>query len=1295
MAKVWIGMLGTVIVRVQDDEVEVGGAIRRALLARLAIAANTTIGRTTLFNDIWPDREAPPLGTLQSYMTHLRQALGSDHFPRVPGGYQIALGGEGSDVSQFSARLDRGRTALGVGDPSVAELVLTDALSLWRGEALSEFVHLPWAMAFSTALVEERRHAEVLLNDAQMRLGKHAAIIPRLKQQTHAAPYAEQFWYQLMLCQYRAGNHHAALEAFAEAREALIETGLDPSPTLRELERAILIHDPDLMLPRNSEDAAFVDNSRAAANRLGELGTTENRLGELGTTENRLGEPRPAVVAGNVIEIDGDTANAPENAAALSRVDAATDAQAAIGFSHIYSPGIEERLRERPWLQFVGRESEIEQITAAVGARRPGPTLIDISGEQGAGKTRLLLEASTRWRDRGILPIVGRCESVRRWPYEPLVDLLQAVETDHRQVLVNLSDQTRADLAWLLPSAASDDEQSTLGVLDGQARRYRLASAIAEVVSALCSAGPLVYVIDDVHWADHETFEVLRHLLQRRQLNGLTVIVSHRPLRMGVGVEPSLSEVTNGLESNDRLTRVELKGLRRRDVVALLVRAGFGNADEVGDAIHARTDGNALFSIEMLRRILTQFREDRPFGDPSNLVIDPSALPLPRNVLDIVARRLVGQPAELLALLRAAAILGSPFDGELVREAAQLSQGQMSAAVEVALAEDFIREDPLAVDRYSFSHAVYRESVLAGMAAGVRARLHKAAFDVLAGEGDHVGVRVQRSLHALNAGPLIAPAVVIDELRQAAATATAHLAFETAEDLLRKALAHAEAAIGQTADDVESDQTNDPFDLERPRTGRDIDVSLVRRFEPIAEGVMARLHLELGTTINLVGDVREAKTLLSKCAELAEELDEADLFAAAALEYGGPIPAGHEESDPRAIQLLRDAVASPQVSDVAIRARLLARLAQASYWLADSAERARLVDQATALLNRVDTPADRLHVMMSCYWALTSPTASVVLDDLVGRIAAEAHLVDNDELLLRSSKCLIAHALARGDVERARRVHEGQTQRLRRVRHPEFVRLSLAVEASFALLDGDVPAAEERARDARRILRERGQVIPAMVAYTVQLLPIRWFSGRLSDHVDYLVDTVSADPGRPLWLGSLAWAAVEEQRFDVAANALAQIDVDLLKADEKSMDWYLVVCGMAVAANRLGDTEIAERCLNLLDPHAHALAVVGQVAIFGAVAHFRGLCLATLKMHEQARVCFEEAVEYHERIGALPHLAMSRVELAAALNACGRSKEADICSAAALKDAVAYHLGGVLQRVNQLGLDGPHSVSSG
>jgi len=536
---------------------------------------------------------------------------------------------------------------------------------------------------------------------------------------------------------------------------------------------------------------------------------------------------------------------------------------------------------------------------------------------------------------------------------------------------------------------------------------------------------------------------------------------------------------------------------------------------------------------------------------------------------------------------------------------------------------------------------------------------------------------------------------VIDELRQAAATATAHLAFETAEDLLRKALAHAEAVIGQTADDVEGDQTNDPFDLGRPRTGRDIDVSLVRRFEPIAEGVMARLHLELGTTINLVGDVREAKTLLSKCAELAEELDDANLFAAAALEYGGPIPAGHEESDPRAIQLLRDAVASPQVSDVAIRARLLARLAQASYWLADSAERARLVDQATALLNRVDTPADRLHVMMSCYWALTSPTASAVLDDLVGRIAAEAHLVDNDELLLRSSKCLIAHALARGDVERARRVHDGQTQRLRRVRHPEFVRLSLAVEASFALLDGDVPAAEERARDARRILRERGQVIPAMVAYTVQLLPIRWFSGRLSDHVDYLVDTVSADPGRPLWLGSLAWAAAEQQRLDVAADALTQIDVDSLKADEKSMDWYLVVCGMAIAANRLGDADAAERCLTLLDPHSHALAVVGQVAIFGAVAHFRGLCLSTLQMHEQARRCFEEAVEYHDRIGALPHLAMSRTELAAELIACGRAKEADICSAAALKDAVSLDLGGVLQRANQLGLHGPHSVSSG
>ena len=1286
MANVWIGMLGTVIVRVQGDEVEVGGAIRRALLARLAVAANTSVARTTLFTDIWPDRDAPPLGTLQSYMTHLRQALGAEHFPRVPGGYQISLDDDGSDVLEFSALLEQGRNALAASDAEAAETVLNEALALWRGEALSEFLHLPWAMGFSTSLIEERRHADVLLNDAQMVLGKHAAIIPRLKQQTHAVPYAEQFWSQLMLCQYRAGNHHAALEAFSEAREALLETGLEPSPKLRDLERAILNHDPEL---------AFGERSNTAH---GGIAGVEARGGVGGVSVDAVepgGRGADESIAGRA-----DLSASPEGQL-LENAQARAEA---LGFSSIETPNVEERLRERPWLQFVGREQELDQINAAVGLRRDGPTLIDLSGEQGAGKTRLLLEASRHWSDRGILGIVGRCESVRRWPYEPLVDLLQIVERDHHQVLAGLTVQTRADLAWLLPSAPSQGDDVAVGVLDAQARRYRLAGAVTEVIAALCAAGPFVFVIDDVHWADRETLEVLRHLLQRKQLGGLTVILSRRPLRLGLGVEPSVSEMTDRLASNDRLTSVELRGLKRRDVVALLSRAGLGNAEEVGDAIYARTDGNALFSIEMLRRILSQFREDRPFGDPSNLVIDPAVLPLPKNVFDIVARRIVGQPPELLALLRAGAVMGSPFDGELVREVAQLTHTQMSSAIEVALDEDFLREEPSSVDRYAFSHAVYLESVLTGMAAGIRARMHKTAYDVLKGEGDHVGVMVQRSMHALHASPLVPPVVVVDELRQAAAVATTYLAFETAEDLLRKALEQAKATM--VADDTSFDDA-DPRDADsRSRGSRygdggwlpggaDLGRTIFRRFEPISDQVLARLHLELGSAINLVGDVREAKTLLSECAELAEELGDADLFAAAALEYGGPIPAGHEESDPRAIQLLREAVATSGLADVANRARLLARLAQASYWLADIDERVRLVEEAMKLLNRVDNPADRLSVLMSSYWALTSPTGSAVLDDLVGRIAAEAHLVDDDELLLRSSKCMIAHALARSDVERARRVHDGQTQRLKRVRHPEFVRLSLAVEASFALLDGDIAAAEERARDARRILRERGQIIPAIVAYTVQLLPIRWLSGRLSDHVDYLLDTVSADPGRPLWLGSLAWAAAEQQRFDVAAHALSQIDADVLKTDEQSMDWYLVVCGMAVASNRLGDRDAAQRSLDLLDPCAHALAVVGQVAIFGAVSHFRGLCLATLGRHAEALDCFDDAVDFHDRIRAVPHRAMSQIELASELARAGRSAEAEICQQAAIQVAAAHQLGGVLSRANQLGLRAPHSVSGG
>ena len=228
-----------------------GAPKQRALLAFLLLRANDVVSRESLVDALWPSE--PPRSAVQSlqvYVHGLRQALGADRIETVGTGYRFRLEPGELDVEQFARLVSEGAKALEAGDAGDAAERLSAALGLWRGPALADLGGEHVAQTDAPQLEEQHLRARELLNDAELALGRHEALVPRLEQLVAAEPFRERFRAQHVLALYRSGRQKDALDAYRAARESLVEElGVDPSPELQELERAILRQDPSVAAP--------------------------------------------------------------------------------------------------------------------------------------------------------------------------------------------------------------------------------------------------------------------------------------------------------------------------------------------------------------------------------------------------------------------------------------------------------------------------------------------------------------------------------------------------------------------------------------------------------------------------------------------------------------------------------------------------------------------------------------------------------------------------------------------------------------------------------------------------------------------------------------------------------------------------------------------------------------------------------------------------------------------------------------------------------------------------------------
>ncbi len=396
-----------------------------------------------------------------------------------------------------------------------------------------------------------------------------------------------------------------------------------------------------------------------------------------------------------------------------------------------------------PAAAIVGREHELGRLQRALDALPEG-SFLELAGEAGIGKTRLLDELRTRADEREMLVLEGRgAEYEIDVPFGILIDALDEylAGLDGAR-LERVTGDALADLGAVFPS---------LHERAGGAGRFRAHWAVAGLLERLPPGRGLLLVLDDVHWADEASVEVLAHVLRRPAPRGLVVALAHRS-RQGRGRMAAALEaaVRRGL-----VEHIELGPLAESDAVALLPR----DTDPARAHLLCSMSGGNPFYLEQLARAGTPGRGAGPAQDD---------LAVPAAVIAALSVELDGLPPAERTLLESGALVGEPFELDLAIAVAEQDGAVALDALDVLLARDLVRPTDVP-RRLRFRHPILRRAVYESSRLGWRLAAHGRAAAALAERGASPTVLARHVEQAATPGDERAVAVLA-EAGEAAAT---------------------------------------------------------------------------------------------------------------------------------------------------------------------------------------------------------------------------------------------------------------------------------------------------------------------------------------------------------------------------------------------------------------------------------------------------------------------------------------------------------------------------------------------
>jgi DNA-binding CsgD family transcriptional regulator len=421
-----------------------------------------------------------------------------------------------------------------------------------------------------------------------------------------------------------------------------------------------------------------------------------------------------------------------------------------------------------PRNRLVGRETELSHLLALLDAAAEGqPVVTLISGDAGVGKTRLVAELASLARGRGFTVLSGRCAEIGdAVPYLPLADALRDATTGPSPggALLNAL-AARPVLSRLLPDR--DERQPAGGDMPGLVQQ-QLFGAVIGMLTELAAAAPVLLILEDLHWADQSTRDLVTFLSRMLHSERIAVVATYRsddmhrrhPLRPVVAELlrlPSVSSIELGpLTSSAMAELLTSQSGRRLDAAAI-------------SQMITRAEGNAYYAEELLAAS----------SDGSHL---------PAGLADLLLARVERLSAQAQQVLRTAAVTGRRVDDELVRQASGLDEQHYDNAVREALANQLLVPD--GDQSYAFRHALLREAVYADLMPGERTRLHARLADLLADDerlADVPGTAAELAHHYLAShdipGAFTASVRAGREAERLAAPAEAHRHYDQALSL--------------------------------------------------------------------------------------------------------------------------------------------------------------------------------------------------------------------------------------------------------------------------------------------------------------------------------------------------------------------------------------------------------------------------------------------------------------------------------------------------------------------------------
>ena len=738
--------------------------------------------------------------------------------------------------------------------------------------------------------------------------------------------------------------------------------------------------------------------------------------------------------------------------------------------------------------------------------------------------------------------------------------------------------------------------------------RERLLDAVASTLATISTAQPTLLILDDLHWADPGSMLILRHLARSPHSAKLMLVTTYRE------TQPSdhFSAVLADLGRERLFERMHLGGLSVAEVVELVAAIRGGDPEPgLAETIHEETNGNP-FLVEALVDHMSAVSEGAPARQPGSLRGALYAEGVPELVREAIAHRTGGLGPAAADVLEVASVIGREFEAELLVEVSGRPGEDVIGALEAAFEAGLLADVPGTLDRYAFSHALFRQAVYAGISKPRRAQLHLRVGEALehrhGTEPHHVG---ELARHFSGAGPA-ASGKALEHSVRAGASALGALAFEEAVE-----------QYGRALDVLDASGSGD-------------------------ETLRCELLIALGEAEWRAGDPQASRDTFSRAARIARRGGDSEAVARAALGFSGGGWNGFKGPDPDSVELLEAALeANPEPG--ILRARVLARLAEALHFAGEDG-RADEVSREALSEARASGDEEAIASALTGRWyACLGPDQLVERVEVSRELLAIATGLRNRDLEIRARLLRVSTCLEQGEFTELDVAIADHAVLADQMKQPLGLLQSRACQAMQRLMEGDFADVERLAGEVLE-LGAVSEDSEAVQYSAIELLLLRWEQDRLAEMEEPVRDLVQRFEAVPAWSSMLAFLLAELGHVEESRRELSRLDLGPGSGLAARGSWLADLAFASMAAVAIGDPERARGYYESMLPYAgRVVAVAGAAAYASSTSHHLGILAAALGRLDEAVTHLEDAIATNERAGALPWLARGRFELARVL----------------------------------------------